>query len=77
MDWEIAKWAKLPGAGSTAFPDLLAIEGVSNYCVSACYMLTLVIFKVREVLKITPMNSTKLSTKSFLDDLPFSVMKSL
>jgi phage FluMu protein Com len=30
MDWEIAKWAKLRGAGSTAFSDLLAIEGVSD-----------------------------------------------
>lgn len=32
MDWEIAKWAKLRGAGSTAFSDLLAIEGVSKSC---------------------------------------------
>jgi hypothetical protein len=30
MDWEIAKWAKLRGPGSTAFSDLLAINGVSN-----------------------------------------------
>jgi hypothetical protein len=30
MDWEIAKWAKLRGAGSTAFTDLLAIEGVRS-----------------------------------------------
>lgn len=28
IDWEIAKWAKLRGSGSTAFSDLLAIEGV-------------------------------------------------
>ncbi|KAI9435011.1 hypothetical protein F5148DRAFT_1294986 [Russula earlei] len=28
IDWEIAKWAKLQGAGSTAFLDLLAIGGV-------------------------------------------------
>ncbi|KAJ6537053.1 hypothetical protein B0H19DRAFT_1382817 [Mycena capillaripes] len=28
MDWEVAKWAKLRGAGSTAFSDLLNIEGV-------------------------------------------------
>lgn len=27
-DWEIAKWAKLRGVGSTAFSDLLAIDGV-------------------------------------------------
>ena len=40
VDWEIAKWAKLRGAGSTSFSDLLAIEGVSNYCGSACQILT-------------------------------------
>lgn len=28
-DWEVARWGKLRGAGSTAFTDLLAIEGVS------------------------------------------------
>jgi hypothetical protein len=28
-DWEIANWAKLRGVGSTAFSDLLAIDGVS------------------------------------------------
>ncbi|KAF7340673.1 hypothetical protein MSAN_02095300 [Mycena sanguinolenta] len=28
MDWEIGKWAKLRGAGSTAFTDLLKIGGV-------------------------------------------------
>ncbi|PPQ73617.1 hypothetical protein CVT26_010525 [Gymnopilus dilepis] len=28
MDWEIAKWAKLRGPGSTAFSELLAIDGV-------------------------------------------------
>jgi len=27
-DWEIARWAKLRGAGSTAFSELLAIDGV-------------------------------------------------
>ncbi|KAJ3797272.1 hypothetical protein GGU11DRAFT_816582 [Lentinula aff. detonsa] len=30
MDWELAHWAKLRGAGSTAFSDLLAIDGVSE-----------------------------------------------
>jgi hypothetical protein len=36
MDWEIARWAKLRGSGSTAFNDLLAIEGVLYfylYCI--------------------------------------------
>ncbi|PPR02155.1 hypothetical protein CVT26_012116 [Gymnopilus dilepis] len=28
LDWEVAQWAKLRGAGSTAFSDLLAIDGV-------------------------------------------------
>ena len=28
MDWEVARWAKLRGLGSTAFTDLLNIEGV-------------------------------------------------
>ncbi|KAJ3805883.1 hypothetical protein F5876DRAFT_81287 [Lentinula aff. lateritia] len=28
MDWEVAQWAKMRGSGSTAFSDLLAIEGV-------------------------------------------------
>ncbi|THU78566.1 hypothetical protein K435DRAFT_824095 [Dendrothele bispora CBS 962.96] len=28
MDWEIAQWAKMRGTGSTAFSDLLAIDGV-------------------------------------------------
>ncbi|KAH9929368.1 uncharacterized protein B0H18DRAFT_874057 [Fomitopsis serialis] len=28
LDWEIARWAKLRGSGSTAFSDLLAIEEV-------------------------------------------------
>ncbi|KAG2053928.1 hypothetical protein BDR06DRAFT_982598 [Suillus hirtellus] len=29
MDWDIAKWAKLCGSSSTAFTDLLEIDGVS------------------------------------------------
>ncbi|KAJ6527827.1 hypothetical protein B0H19DRAFT_969493 [Mycena capillaripes] len=28
MDWEVAKWAKIRGSTSTAFTDLLSIEGV-------------------------------------------------
>jgi hypothetical protein len=31
MDWEVGKWAKLRGSGSTAFTDLLQVEGV---CIS-------------------------------------------
>lgn len=29
IDWEVAHWAKICGPGSTAFSDLLAIDGVS------------------------------------------------
>ncbi|KAJ7434366.1 hypothetical protein B0H11DRAFT_2258450 [Mycena galericulata] len=30
MDWDIAKWAKLRGSGSTAFTDLLQIDGLRD-----------------------------------------------
>lgn len=30
MDWEIARWAKLRGPGSTAFSELISIDGVSK-----------------------------------------------
>ena len=30
MDWDIAKWAKLRGLSSTAFTDLLSIDGVHD-----------------------------------------------
>ena len=33
-DWEVARWAKLRGVGSTAFSDLLAIDGVCFYVFS-------------------------------------------
>ena len=33
MDWEIARWAKLRGPGSTAVSELLSIDGVSvSFC---------------------------------------------
>lgn len=41
MDWEIAKWAKLRGPGSTAFTDLLKIEGVQF---SSIYIIVLFIY---------------------------------
>lgn len=31
VDWEVARWAKLRGPGSTAFTELLAIPSVSHY----------------------------------------------
>ena len=30
LDWEVARWAKLRGPGSTAFSELMGIEGVSD-----------------------------------------------
>lgn len=30
LDWEVGKWAKLRGPSSTAFTDLMRIEGVSD-----------------------------------------------
>jgi hypothetical protein len=36
MDWEVARWAKLRGSGSTAFTDLLKIEGVRSCGIVAC-----------------------------------------
>lgn len=30
LDWEIARWAKMRGPGSTAFTELLALDGVST-----------------------------------------------
>ncbi|THU82124.1 hypothetical protein K435DRAFT_808551 [Dendrothele bispora CBS 962.96] len=33
MDWEIARWSKMRGPGSTAFTELLSIEGISiDHC---------------------------------------------
>ncbi|KAI0037826.1 hypothetical protein FA95DRAFT_1506445, partial [Auriscalpium vulgare] len=37
LDWQVAQWAKLRGPGSTAFSELLAIEGVSTMI---CLMVT-------------------------------------
>lgn len=31
LDWELARWAKMRGPGSTALSELLAIEGVSHF----------------------------------------------
>ena len=35
-DWEIARWAKFRGVGSTAFSEILAIDGVSLFEVFFC-----------------------------------------
>ena len=34
IDWKVVRWAKLRGAGSTAFSDLLAINGVHYFCMA-------------------------------------------
>jgi hypothetical protein len=36
MDWEVGKWAKLRGSGSTAFTDLLQVEGVCTRSFQFC-----------------------------------------
>lgn len=36
MEWEVSRWAKMRGAGSTAFSELLAIEGVRNNHFQLC-----------------------------------------
>ncbi|KAH7906613.1 hypothetical protein BJ138DRAFT_969756, partial [Hygrophoropsis aurantiaca] len=41
IDYELARWAKLRGSGSTAFSDLLKIEGVSNLSTLICEQLGL------------------------------------
>jgi hypothetical protein len=41
MDWEIAKWAKLRGPSSTAFTELLAIDGVCIIANHLCVVLIL------------------------------------
>jgi hypothetical protein len=34
IEWEVVRWAKLRGATSTAFSDLLSIDGVSSFATS-------------------------------------------
>ena len=64
-DWEIARWAKLRGAGSTAFSDLLAIDGVSFSQLSfkSNYLLkfSLQLLKVCESLDLSFKNSKELN----------------
>jgi len=37
IDWEVARWAKLRGPSSTAFSELLSIDGVSLKCPLGCF----------------------------------------
>lgn len=55
MDWYIARWAKLRGPGSTAFTELLAIDGVCIILFS--YKCLTRIMQVRERLGISYSNT--------------------
>jgi hypothetical protein len=39
MDWEVARWAKLRGSGSTAFTDLLKIPGVCRAYIPPLFLI--------------------------------------
>jgi Plavaka transposase len=58
-DWETARWAKLRGAGSTAFSELLAIDGVS-YSQSSFAVKTQIL-KVCDALNLSYKNSDELN----------------
>jgi len=62
MEWEICQWAKMRGTGSTAFSDLLAIQGVRS-SLHAFYLSTNIIlsFKVTEALGLSFTNSLELN----------------
>jgi hypothetical protein len=36
IEWEVARWAKLRGSSSTAFTDLLSIDGVRDFICCTC-----------------------------------------
>ena len=79
-DWEIARWAKLRGAGSTAFLELLAINGVclsssfygynTHTCLFNRYM------RPSTCRTRTQLNSTESSTISCLDGPNSNVRRS-
>ena len=62
LDWDIAKWAKLRGAGSTAFSDLLAIDGVIGQfrLTQVCYIANK-LMQVHEALGLSYKNSNELN----------------
>jgi hypothetical protein len=78
LDWEIAKWAKLHGAGSIAFLDLLAIEGVSDiYRIIYVHSSSFFHRFVTHLTFLTRIrtSSTKLLIKSFLATPPSNAAK--
>ncbi|KAJ7856057.1 hypothetical protein B0H14DRAFT_3085330 [Mycena olivaceomarginata] len=71
VDWEIAKWAKLRGAGSTAFTDLLNIDGVCLILTIQCLQY-LRIIRFRESLDLSYGTSVQLN-KIIDDKLPIVI----
>lgn len=70
MEWEVARWAKLRGSGSTAFSDLLAIEGVSTSVSLPSTQLPMIniAIQVAEALQLSFKNSRELN--AIIDKLP-------
>lgn len=62
LDWEIARWAKLRGPGSTAVSDLLSIDGVRSICVRAILShADLIISQLQDALNLSYKNSRELN----------------
>jgi hypothetical protein len=61
LDWEVAKWAKLRGPSSTAFTELLKIDGVSAQICSMLYIV-LTSVQVCERLELSYQSSQQLNT---------------
>ena len=60
-DWEIAQWVKLQGVGSTAFSELLAIDGVSFSQSSFAVQVKTHILKFCKALDLSYKNSDELN----------------
>ena len=62
MDWELARWAKLRGPGSTAVSELLCIDGVStSSCHLSSQLLTYTSAKIKDALGLSYKNSRELN----------------
>jgi len=60
IDWKVACWAKLRGPGSTAFSELLAINGVRNIQ-SLSGIPSYSLLKIREALNLSYKNTDELN----------------
>lgn len=49
VDWEVARWAKMRGSGSTAFSELLAITGVSQFSLTLSFFLLIIFFRLENL----------------------------